>query len=254
MKKTLAALVALMMALLCTIVLAEEKGPDSEATKLFSSTWASGNTRVDVSNNDGLWEVEVKTEFGTTVWNYTCVYDAELNSLVSVDDAENTKRVMTLDDEHAETGSEIVDAEAKATFTLDEDGLLLWKDEKNDEGAGVTFEKIGWFEGYYYCDDYSLSCTWEADESGDEAYTVVIDLENEDGVTEWVYRCTYDAESNALASVTGTKEFSANDTEAFEILSEDGSAVFTKDEEGNLLWNDEAENAGEGLVFILPNG
>jgi hypothetical protein len=38
--------------------------------------------------------------------------------------------------------------------------------------------------------------------------------------------------------------------ESWHTVYEDGSAIFALDEDGNLVWTDEKENAGEGLVFV----
>ena len=36
---------------------------------------------------------------------------------------------------------------------------------------------------------------------------------------------------------------------AYTIVYEDGQATFSLDEEGHLIWTDEKENAGEGMLF-----
>ena len=258
MKKMIAALTALMMVLVLVPAAAEDIGPDTETAKVFASRWASGNIRIDISSSDGIWEVVVDLGYGATVWNYTCVHDSDLNALVSVDSETNTKSVITLDDNRSENGSEIVDAEAKAVFTVDGKGHLVWKDQKEDAGAGMAFEKIGWYEDDFYCDDYTLSCTWDVEESTDgeiySGYKVLLVLENDKGITEWYYPCSYNAETDSLVSLFGHKEFKPANSEEFEIIYEDGSATFTMDREGNVLWNDEKENAGNGLSFQRGNG
>ena len=260
MKKTIAALIALMMVLVCIAAAAEEKGPDSEATKLFSSRWVStgGGIRVDIWNNDGIWAVKVDKNYGSEIWNYTCVYDEEQNTLVSVESGENTKTVMSLDENNNETGSEIADGAAKASFTLDENGSLVWKDEKEGAGDGVAFGKIGWFENDYYCGNYTMSCFWDVEEPAEgeiySGYKVTITLEDETGVTEWYFPCFYNPETNTLDSLFGTREFKPADSEAYEIVYEDGEASFSMNEEGCVLWDDKKDNAGEGLVFELSNG
>lgn len=71
---------------------------------------------------------------------------------------------------------------------------------------------------------------------------------------EWDYLCTYDENRQALiASSTGTKHTYVydfdTDCEAKNTIYQDGSAVFTLQPDGCLMWLDENEDAGQELLF-----
>jgi len=72
---------------------------------------------------------------------------------------------------------------------------------------------------------------------------------------EWIYPCTYDQHRQALiASNTGNKNIYAydfdTDCEIKSTVYQNGSAVFSINSDGYLLWNDLKENAGSGMLFI----
>ena len=109
MKKLIAALLALMLVLLCAVSVAEEPAadPENEIQKLFDSTWVCGSSTVEAWYMGGIWEVLVSVGYGATKWDYTCVYDAEQNALVSLDSETNVKSVISLDEEGSEADREI---------------------------------------------------------------------------------------------------------------------------------------------------
>lgn len=260
MKKMIAALLALMMALLCAVSVAEEPAetPATDAQKMFDSAWICGSSTVEAWYMGGIWEVLVSLNYGATKWDYTCIYDEEQKALVSLDSEANVKSVISLDEEGSEADREVLDTEAKASFTLNENGRLVWKDEKEDAGAGMEFEKIGWFAGTFACGDYLLDCVWDIEEPVEgevySGYRVNIVLEDDNGRTEWNYTCAYDPETETLTAPFGSKEFLPNGSEAFEIIYDDGSASFFFDEEHNLIWKDDVDHTGDDLLFLQTNG
>lgn len=260
MKKIIAALAALMMVLMSLCAAAGETpaAPAEDGSALFDSAWVCGSSTVEAWYLGGVWEVTVSTGYGAEKWDYTCMYDPEQKALVSLDSESNVKSVIRLTEEGSEADREVTDTEAKAVFTLDEHGHLLWKDEKEDAGAGMEFEKIGWFAGTFACGDYLLDCVWDVEEAAEDevysGYRVSIVLEDEDGRTEWSYPCVYDPEKDILTAVFGSKEYLPAGGEAYEIIYDDGSATFSFDEEHNLLWDDEKEHNGSDLLFVQTNG
>lgn len=71
---------------------------------------------------------------------------------------------------------------------------------------------------------------------------------------EWIYLCTYDADQQALiASNTGNKNIYIydfdTDCESKSTVYQNGSAVFSLDPEGYLVWLDENEDAGKDFLF-----
>ena len=71
----------------------------------------------------------------------------------------------------------------------------------------------------------------------------------------WAYTCDYDEETDSLVSngeVASMIEYTySEDGEDYseELIYDDGEAVFSLDDAGNLIWDDRKENAGEGRTF-----
>ena len=106
------------------------------------------------------------------------------------------------------------------------------------------------YSGSWACDRASIEMNWE-----EEGYRVLISWgssawEN----SEWEYSCYYHEEDKTLVSMpfgSRTDYVYGDDGElvsATEIYS-DGSATFSLDGEGKLIWQDEKENAGDGMRF-----
>jgi len=68
--------------------------------------------------------------------------------------------------------------------------------------------------------------------------------------TVWTYYCLYDGEKlvNHGDGVKTNITFDEEGNESDEVVYEDGAVTFTM-EDGKLVWNDEKENAGEGMAF-----
>ena len=106
------------------------------------------------------------------------------------------------------------------------------------------------FEGVWLCDRATISMYWE-----EEGFKVLITWGSSAWEqSEWQYSCYYHDEDNTLVAVPfGTRtEYVYNDdgelasaTEAYN----DGAAVFLLDEKGYMIWQDEKENAGDGMRF-----
>ena len=266
MKKWTALLTALMMIVLCAAGLAEEETESMvnlEAAELYSSEWADGFTSAKIYAEEGLWRVRIVSANGVTEWDYCCRYDEAQKTLVSLDEPMNVKTEITIDEEGSEIGRNEVYSDGKAVFSLNQDGELIWTDEKEDAGADFAFEKIGWFQGVWIAGEdmdsyYELNCYWDVEEPAEgevySGYKVEITRNEGEACTCWIYACTYKAETNTLVSLFGTKEFSGNEGEPFTTVYEDGEAEFSFDDDGCIRWNDKMENAGEGLQFSMTNG
>lgn len=268
MKKLTAALLAVMMILAGVSALAEtpetpaapEASPERDP---FDSVWRDGFDYVEINCMDGYWAVVVSLESGTRLWEYTCIMNDAQDALVSDSTATNRELAVRWNEEGSMEEREVVSSEASAIFTLDEDGCLLWKDEAGDAGAGRRFVKSGWFEGTYACDDYSLSIFWDTEDADGtmfSGYKAQMDLESENGLTTWIYSCSYDPQDDRLYAFIAVKETQEKEGEAittvYDKTVENGAypACFAFDGEGNLHWIDNVEQAGEGKIFMLSNG
>ena len=212
---------------------------------------------IDVTIQDLMYEYRKCSQV------YDCLYDEEQKTLVSIDGAENIKTEITIDEEGSEIDWAEIYNDGKAVFSLNEDGKLIWKDEIKDEGAGLAFEKIGWFQGVWVAGEdlesrYELNCYWDVEEPTEgevySGYKVEIIRHENETSTFWSYACAYNAETDTLESALGVKEFSGEEGEPFTVVYEDGAAVFFFNDEGCIIWQDENENAGEGLQFNATNG
>ena len=111
------------------------------------------------------------------------------------------------------------------------------------------------FSGTWLCDKYAVEIDWE-----EIGYRILISLANTPSdFTEWEYSGFYDESKQTITTMPfGMRtEVVYNEdgvAESWNTVYEDGSAIFTLDEDGNLIWTDEKENAGEGLAFVKVNG
>ena len=73
--------------------------------------------------------------------------------------------------------------------------------------------------------------------------------------TEWEYSCYYHEDDNTMVSMpTGLRVElvfdDAGEQTSCTYVYEDGEAVFSLDGDGCLIWQDQKENAGEGMRFV----
>lgn len=115
--------------------------------------------------------------------------------------------------------------------------------EAGDTGAGI-------YLGRWVCDRAVIDI---ADQDG--AYAVNITWGNSASEqTEWTYICEYDAgahrlittQPGAMAVVTYGEDGGILNTE---VVSEDCAAAFTLEEDGMLVWDDQAEHIADGMRF-----
>jgi hypothetical protein len=267
MKKWTALLMALVMTVMCAAALAEEEVIESlvnpEAVKMFSSEWVDGFASVKIYAEGSHWIVWITSADGATEWEYNCQYDEKQKALVSWDDDINTKTEITVNEEGSEIGRKEVYNNGKAVFSLNGEGKLIWTDEKENAGEGLAFQRIGWFQGVWVAGDAiesrcELNCFWDVEQPAEgeiySGYKIEITKYDGEACLIWVYSCDYDAETNTLKSLLGSKEHAEKEGDPIVTDYEDGAAEFSMDDEGCVRWNDLKENAGEGLQFSPTNG
>jgi len=148
MKKLLALLLVLLLAVPCAMA-EDEELEDAvempEAAAVFEGIWACDRASMEI-----IWEEEgfrVLITWGSsatemTEWEYNCFYHEEDHSVVSV--MNNGTKTDFLYDENGEiVSSDIAYEDGEATFTLDEENHLIWKDAKEDAGKDMLFEYQG---------------------------------------------------------------------------------------------------------------
>ncbi len=267
-RKILAALVTLALLLACA-ALAEEEPAVTSADFLGEWVDQDGTCNIEIEEHgdeeiDGCivtvcMSVIDGENYGYVVWAYGCVWDDEVQALKSI------SRVTGEGDYEPDSEENITDINYEYTdaeFYFDDAGLLIWSDSGLEADDGLAFERtIGWdgeampegaaaFDGDWQCDRASIAMYWE-----EEGFKVLIRWGSSAWEhTEWEYSCFYDEENNTLVSMpfgTRTDCVYGDDGElasATEVYN-DGAAAFALTEEGFLTWDDEKENAGDGMLF-----
>ena len=107
------------------------------------------------------------------------------------------------------------------------------------------------YSGIWQCDRATAEIVWE-----EEGYRVLIHWGSSAWeTTEWEYSCHYHEDDNTMVSMpTGLRvDLMFNDAgeqTSCNYVYEDGEAVFSLDADGCLIWQDQKENAGEGMRFV----
>ena len=183
-------------------------------------------------------------------WVYDCVYDEETRTMKSMACARSAGRFDSDEEEY-------VEAEEEAEFCFDDTGFLLWIDKAGGAGEDMAFQHtIGWIDPDYVGPGAAFLGEWSGERAdisievlGENEYGVYITGEN----TVWAYLCRYDEETDALVSegdaykINIAQDENGEDDEEF--VYDDGSAAFSIDGEGRLVWDDRKEGAGEGMTF-----
>ncbi len=136
-------------------------------------------------------------------------------------------------------------------------GTLTWEDDEENIADGTVFTYSAFaapadaqtFLGVWGKDRVSAEVTGCEEEPG--TYDVMIHWgSSASEYTQWTYHCEYDGE-NLVCSGKGTKTNVVmkenGEAESEEEVYNDGSAVFSINENGCMTWNDEKEDAGADL-------
>ena len=144
MKKLFAIILFLALALV-SVGFAEEENlpPMPEEAAVYEGTWVCDRASIEI-----VWEEEgfrVFISWGssaaeTSEWEYSCHYIAETKSLEAMPTGIHTDNVYGADGEIV--SSTVIYDDGEATFTLDEEGRLLWHDVKEDAGKDMLFERV----------------------------------------------------------------------------------------------------------------
>ncbi|MBR5345369.1 MAG: hypothetical protein IK127_06045 [Clostridia bacterium] len=145
MKKWLSILLAAILMMTVGFALTEDEPIDQPAPNpdLFSGTWACDRAVISIN-----WEEEgyrILIQWGSsawecTEWEYSCYFHEEENKLVSMPFGTRTEMVYGEDGDLV--SATVVYDDGEATFYLDEEGFLIWADEKENAGEGMRFELL----------------------------------------------------------------------------------------------------------------
>jgi len=256
MKKTMVTLLALALVLTCAFAMAENTEEKTYAQEHpgvvnYDGYWISedANTLIEIGVRlDGVEMLIFRTpgqkEF--TSWEYLLTYDDSTGTLHSDNGMKSTN---TVQEDGSLGDSSVYEFEdGQADFSINEDGRLVWKDLKEDAGAGQTFIPIGGFLGDYACDRANISFRWN-----EGHYAVDINWADSAMVNNtWQYVGEYDpatrtVTAKGLYQKLTYKEDGTVDTGA-DFEEREVSAVFSFDENFHLIWTS-PDGEGDGMVF-----
>lgn len=125
----------------------EDAGKDmlfvKEQKDPFEGVWVCGRASMEVVFEEEGYKVFISWSSSAaehTEWEYSCHLNAETNTLESMPFGTRTDIVFGDDGEIA--ASKVIYEDGEATFTLDEEGHLLWHDAKEDAGKDMAFEWV----------------------------------------------------------------------------------------------------------------
>lgn len=250
MKKTLALVLTLCLLLTAVILpaAAEESFPQPEGGKKFESFWAVPEMTVQIDYEEAGYRVQVDktdTEHSTVDrWSYNCVYDEKADALVALT-AEWVSFVVDASGaeiSHGEPAYEYqfdIPEGKDITFSLNEEGKLIWKDGIDDFGKGLAFTNVGgFFAGEWIQaegeEPVKASIAWNGLSENEMYYTIYVTRGSETADTYVLYVCNgfYDPATGKLGSAYAT------------------STVFTKNAEGGY---DATESAETTEIFFSFN-
>ena len=256
MKKRAILFLSLLMAVVLLIPAAVAESGDSLAESLFESYWVNDDMRIEIAHDEagsGFVVTVIRPEFerSGSCWQYTCVFDEASETLV--DEGAGVRYSISYDDEGVMTLGNKMYEDGAAVFSLNEEGLLIWEDQKEDAGQGLDFMDIGLYDGTAWTSgNTSVEIFWE-----EEGYKVFIHRDlSETAASEWMFSCYYDPETDGLIDLgmgrkTDLVYGTGGELASFTDVYDDGAATFTVDEHGHLIWEDAKEQAGIGLEFEL---
>lgn len=252
MKRIISILLAVLMLCVCACAAADEV-PQPEGGMKFESDWAAADALVQIFYEEEGYRIslEMMKDDGGTVWEYACYYYEETDSLVSVSSSrmDYTLAPDTGDKVFGESAYDDLDDESTATVFTIEDGCLIWKDGREDAGAGLKFQNIGRFNGSWKSEEAEVRVDfmWNGLSPDSYYYTVYITRGKTDGDTYALFLMNgdYDPATGKLTASGTCTVFTRNAAGEYD-TEDDGEsydAVFSRMENGDLLF--ETENGIE---------
>lgn len=116
---------------------------DADPAARFEGRWAAGRATIEIWPEDDAYRVSVlwgNSAADSIAWDYTCLYDEEIDALVSVGGA--TKADVFFGEDGEIASSELMYDDGAAVFMFDEQGKLLWNDAVEDAAADLAFEFV----------------------------------------------------------------------------------------------------------------
>ena len=110
----------------------------------FVGEWNDDRVTIYIEETMEDYQVAVAgsdSAFSGAYWAYTCDYDAETDSLVSNGEVASMVEY-TYSEDGEDYSEELVYEDGEAVFSLNDAGLLVWDDRKEQAGEGRTFALV----------------------------------------------------------------------------------------------------------------
>ena len=200
--------------------------PDAAA---YYSTWVAedGDWRIEVYDEAGGLKLMIVHKLGDNkedIWEYAAALSPEKDALTAVPLGLHYRQD-TVTGDWDETYYE----DGDATFTINEAGMLLWNDLKEDAGKDLQFLKIGnFFGGRWMKDDIEvIFYEWY-----DGQYDIRLYQRSENGeiLNDTILKGDYDPDTDTLVA------------EGFFDPDAPFIVTFSYDENRNILWTENGES------------
>lgn len=114
----------------------------AEDAEQFPGRWVCGRAMIEITETDGEMPYNVLITWSNTAaehaeWVYDCYYDGE--ALVS--NETGTKTTIVFNEKGEVTSSDEEFNDGAVRLTVNENGMLVWEDFKEDAGKDMEFEK-----------------------------------------------------------------------------------------------------------------
>lgn len=240
MKRFLGVLMALLLVSLTVCAsLADELPPQPEAGKKYEGWWGVRGGTIEIYYEEEgyrvLTELLNNADGSGVIWEYSCYYVENTDSLVSVSSA---KRTYTMNMETMERTEEKVDylgvdgEGQESVFKIGENGALTWKNGREPNGEEeIEFRFIGKFQGTWRSAEGEEPVWVEFNWKGlmEETYNYEVYLHRGDDTTysEFIMTGEYDENTGKLTCIGRSVDESDPETyDAFFSMMEDGRLLY----------------------------
>ena len=124
-----------------TVVSVTVEDPQQDVGERFMGSWQAERASIEIQNVGGGFNVTVNWASSadeSVSWEYVCSLQG--NKLVS--DNNGRKTEYSYDEDDGDEDADVIYNNGSATFSIDGSGRLIWKDNVENAGKGLKFEKI----------------------------------------------------------------------------------------------------------------
>jgi len=232
LKKMFVLVLAFCISFMALMAAAEEKygfyADENPEAAPYVSTWVAedGYWRIEAYDEDGGMKLRIVHVLGDNkedIWEYSAALNPEKDALTTVPFGLHYRQ-----DTVTSEWVEIYYEDGDAVFTLNDAGMLLWSDLKEDAGKGLAFLKIGdFFGGRWKKGDIEVYFfDWYEGEYDIRLYQWG---ENDEILNDAILKGAYDPETD---SITAEGFFDPDNI----------TVTFSYDNQRNVVWTENGES------------